>query len=138
MELQTEPVCTEPRVVRHHGAALARGLCSVCTGFSLLCLGSVLSLSTEICEETSSHSAYCSPDISRDACTLQYLQGTITSGMLCVIYSAACHAINRVCLLLKWHELRKWAGGLRDWGCWSQAAVVAAEAGPCFSGSKLD
>lgn len=133
-----EPVCTEPCVLGHAGTVQVLGLCSVLTGFSLPCLGSVLSLSTEICEGTNSHFVYCSPGISRDACTLQYLQGNIKLGMLCVIYSAACHAINSVRLLLKRHELRKWAEGLRDWVCWSQAVVVAAEAGPCFSGSKLD
>lgn len=42
-----------------------------------------------------------------------------------MIYSAACRAINSVRLLLKRHELRKWAEGLRDRGGWTQAAAAA-------------
>jgi len=129
VERQTEAACTEPRAAGHLG-----GCAQSSQALSWVCAASA----TEICEGPSSHFAFCSPGISRDARTLQYLQGNIKSGMLCVIYSAACHAVNGVRLLLKWHELRKWAEGLRDWGCWSRAAVVAVEAGPCFSGSKLD
>lgn len=101
---------------------------SVLPGFSLLCPGSVLSPLTGICRGASSRFAYCSPGISRDACTRQYLQGNIKLGMLRVIYSAACRAINSVRLLLKRHKLRKWAEGLRDRGGWTQAVVVVVAA----------
>lgn len=109
VELQTEPACTKPRVSGRHLAGWVSSLCPAGAALGPYRLCPVLPPSTEIREGSSCNLTYNSSGISRDACSLVHLQGSIKLRMLSVTSSAARREFS-VCLLLKP------AWGLREWG----------------------